>query len=180
MKSMDTSKFSLEKATELVRPHLDYLSFKQFDVHEQDLRTSQNYGSELILKFYPANMMFQGSLMRKPWIYPFPLMNVLMDISGGKVVAVNCGQFFLTREGSSITWFQKQMRFTPEFDHNPTSFALRKGTMEKADTSVDFSPEFEVQFRSCLVKWIDDSMAVRQEAINSLRELRLKLKPGPA
>lgn len=181
---MDTSKFSLEKAAELIRPHLKMLPFKPYREYISILNnpTVEIEGVNRHLRFYDGTIRAPLSFSVKDRVFAFPIRIDSGRSLDGKVDNIYIEQLLLKLSemgGTYGLWYFQQSWFRPVSPNEESYFDCWKSEIDSLSgkddefyTVVKPADGFTVAFWSAIDAWTKGSILSRESMIASVTRLR--------
>ncbi|MDD5165294.1 MAG: hypothetical protein PHG25_02025 [Candidatus Pacebacteria bacterium] len=182
--SKDTSKFSLEKAGEMIRPHLKVLPFKPFREYISILNnpTVEIEGVNRHLRFYDGAIRAPLSFSVKDRVFAFPILVNSGRSLDGKVDHIYIEQFLLKLSemgGTYGLWYFQRSWFRPVSPHEESYFDCWKSEINSLSGKDDEfyavvkpAEDFSIVFWSAIDEWTKGSISSRESMIASVARLR--------
>ncbi|HEY4498448.1 MAG TPA: hypothetical protein VJH94_00110 [Candidatus Paceibacterota bacterium] len=178
---MDTSKFSLQYALAVIGAAVPHLSFKHLD-HYLFRAWTEDIGEEVVtLKIVPEQVLMDGSLSCDDFVYGIPVTLSSIQRSGSHIaLKVSYTQLLLRRVGDGTNlergrWFFQTMEFErPPNDHIRWAFSCTNSVIRRItdESFLKMMPsEYPEKFWEHIRRWAEDSMKVREVALDSLKYL---------
>jgi hypothetical protein len=178
-RDMDASKFSLKEATTILKPHLEYLSFKKLGDYLSNAIHLNHGGNVHFCHMRPAVANLPEDLKTTAYVHVMPgtsewdrKANVILN----KTLLIERAR----SRSIGINWFVEETKFRLRpntgliFDGEITEISVL--TEKVFEQLISEFPRSLRHFWSLLMDWFEDSVQTRQRVIQNLEAGKVKFK----
>ncbi|MBU6390415.1 hypothetical protein KGQ31_02610 [Patescibacteria group bacterium] len=176
---MDTSKFSLRATAEIIKPHLEHLSFKRLKDYSS-FRTDYVGGPRYGLTFWEGRTVAPISISLDDRVHMIPVnRRVTLHHSGARARKITYDELFAMRSdigGRHLEWLARRAVFGPANQTTHFSFYLEYAEIfeardESLTAHLDVPTDFPTRFWTAIMSWVNESKEARRKALDSLQVL---------